>query len=116
MKLTNKTKNPRSWAEAMLAHQCKEVIAEAAKGRATAVPSPLLGGEVWICGRRHKFAARYYQRKLKKHQDMLNEFDLMEIVKQKFRVDMLHDPVKGKIQDSYKIHPISPYFWTDRVV
>ena len=95
MKLTNKAKNPRSWTEAMLAHQRKEVIAEAAKGRATAVPSPLLGGEVWICGKRHKSAARYYQRKLKKNQDTLNEFDLMEIVERKFRVNTLHDPVKG---------------------
>lgn len=98
MKLTNKTGNPRSWAEAMLAHQREEVIAEAEKGRATAVPSPLLGGEVWFCGRRHKSAARYYQRKLKKNQDTLNEFDLMENVEQKFLVDTLHDPVKGGVK------------------
>ncbi len=99
MKLTNKTGNPRSWTEAMLAHQRKEVIAEAAKGRATAVPSPSLGGEVWFCGRRHKSAARYYQRKLEKNQDTFNEFNLMEIVEQNFRVDTLHDPVKGKIRE-----------------
>ena len=102
MKLTNKTENPRSWTEAMLAYQREEVIAEAAKGRATAVPSPLLGGEVWFCGRRHKSAARYYQRKLKKCPDMLNEFDIMEIVERKFRVDTLHDPVKGKIRELIK--------------
>lgn len=102
MKLTNKTNNPRSWTEAMLVYQRKEVIAEAKKGRATAVPSPLLGGEVWFCGRRHKSAARYYQQKLKKCPDMLNEFDLMEIVEQKFRVDTLHDPVKGRIQKFIK--------------
>ena len=98
MKITNKTKNPRSWTEAMLAHQREEVAADAAKGRATAVASPSLGGEVWFCGRRHKSAARYYQRKLKKRQDTLNEFDLMEIVERKFRVDTLHDPVNGGVK------------------
>lgn len=91
-------KNPRSWTESMLLNERLEVVDAVTKGEATLLSKDnydFLGGEIWIYGKRHKSAAKYFNKKASTKDEFL---DFIDEVANRFKVEIFHDPSEGVIQ------------------